>query len=290
MKLNKRNKVTIDPKYVLIVIIVLCIVAAIVSFRFEDKMTPVRNAVSSVISPMQKGVNGIGVFISGKMDYVHSKHELVNKNKKLMKEISDLNDENQILKQDKYELDNFRKLYKLDEQYADYPKVAARVVSSNADNWYSTFVIDKGSKQGIKKNMNVISGSGLVGIVTEVNSSYSRVRSIIDDESNVSGTVLKTKDDCIVSGNLTKLSSGTIDISGISSTSKIKDGYEVVTSQISDKYLPGILIGYTKDIAKSSDNLTLSGSLVPAVDFSNLEMVLVVTKVKDSKDLEDIMN
>lgn len=290
MKLNKRNKVTIDPKYILIVIIVLCMIVAIISFRFEDKMTPIRNAVSSVVSPMQKGVNGIGVFISEKMDYVRSKNELVKKNKKLMKEISDLNDENQILKQDKYELENFRKLYKLDEQYADYPKVAARVVSSNADNWYSTFVIDKGSRQGIKKNMNVISGSGLVGIVTDVNSSYSKVRAIIDDESNVSGTVLKTKDDCIVSGNLARMNSGTIDISGISASSKIKDGYEVVTSQISDKYLPGILIGYTKDLVKDADNLTLNGSVVPAVDFSNLEMVLVITKVKDSKDLEDIMN
>ena len=71
---------------------------------------------------------------------------------------------------------------------------------------------------------------------------------------------------------------------------EVKNGYEVVTSPVSDKYLPGILIGYARDIKTDSSNITQSAHLTPAADFSGLDMVLVITEVKDSGDLEDILN
>ncbi|MCR5625161.1 MAG: rod shape-determining protein MreC [Lachnospiraceae bacterium] len=290
MKLNKRSNITIEPKYIYIGIIILCIIMGILSFRFSDRVTPVRNAISSAVMPMQKGINSIGVVISEKIDYLHTMKNLVKENKKLKNKVEDLSEENQLLQRDKYELETFRQLYELDKDYADYPKVAARVISSDGDNWYNSFVIDKGSNDGISKNMNVIADGGLVGIVTQVNDNYSRVRSIIDDESNVSGTFVKSENSCIVSGSLTRINSGVLDLTDISTDSKIEEGDEVVTSQISNKYLPGILIGYCKNITNNKTNLTLTGELVPAVNFQNLDMVLVITEVKASDDLEDILN
>ena len=75
-------------------------------------------------------------------------------------------------------------------------------------NWFSDFIIDKGSKDGIKKNCNVLAGSGLVGIVTEVGPHYARVRALIDDASNVSAMMLSTSDTCIVRGDLKLASDG----------------------------------------------------------------------------------
>ncbi len=135
-----------------------------------------------------------------------------------------------------------------------------------------------------------MAGDGLVGIIIEVNNSYSRVRSIIDDTSNVAGTFLKTSDRCIVSGNLGLLDKGVIEVSGISGSASIKDGYAVVTSQISDKYLPGILIGYARNLKKDSSNITQAGYLTPAADFSKLDMVLVITQVKDSESLKEMLD
>ena len=287
--MRKKTKITIDPKYILAGLFVFCIILGIISFRFENKMTPVRSAVSSVIAPMQKGINAIGVKISERMDYATTLKKTVRKNKKLQSQIDKLSAENKLLQQDKYELENFRKLYDLDQQYAGYPKVAARVISSDPDNWYNTFIIDKGSKNGLKKNMNVMANGGLVGIITEVNKSYSKVRSIIDDNSNISGTVLGSSENCIVSGNLKLINNGVIEVSGINGDAKIEDGAEVVTSQISDKYLPGILIGYLKDLKKDSSNITQTGYLSPVVDFSSLDMVLVITQVKDSAELGDML-
>lgn len=287
--MRKRTKITMDPKYILMTIAIVCVALIIVSFRFQDKMTPIRTAVGSVVTPMQRGINKIGLVVADGMDYVTTVKKLVKKNNALQKQLDDLSQQNRLLQQDKYDLDDFRKLYSLEEKYSNYPKVAAHVISSDG-NWFNSFVIDKGSKDGLKVNMNVLAGDGLVGIVTEVNKSYARVRSIIDDESSVTGSFLKTSDMCFVNGNLKLIGKGMIDISGIPADAEVKDGYEVVTSPVSDKYLPGILIGYARDIKTDSSNITQSAHLTPAADFSGLDMVLVITEVKDFGDLEDILN
>lgn len=79
--MRKKTKITIDPKYILAGLFVFCIILGIISFRFENKMTPVRSAVSSVIAPMQKGINAIGVKISERMDYATTLKKTVRKNK-----------------------------------------------------------------------------------------------------------------------------------------------------------------------------------------------------------------
>lgn len=287
--MRKRTKITLDPKYILMTIAIVCVALIIVSFRFQNKMTPIRTAVGSVITPMQRGINKVGLVVADGLDYATTVKKLVKENNNLKEQLDEMSAQNRLLQQDKYDLDDFRKLYDLDEKYSDYPKVAAHVISSDG-NWFNSFVIDKGSDNGLKVNMNVLAGDGLVGIVTEVNKSYARVRSIIDDESSVTGSFLKTSDMCFVNGNLKLINKGMVDITGIPADAKIKEGYEVVTSPVSDKYLPGILIGYARDIKTDSSNITKSAHLTPAADFSGLDMVLVITEVKDSGDLEAILN
>jgi len=287
--MRKKTKITIDPKYILAVLLIFCIAVGIISYRFADKMAPVRSAAGTVITPMQKGINSLGRRLAEQIDYITTMRRTVDENKKLKKQLAELSAENKLLQQDKYELENFRKLFDLDQQYAGYPKVAARVISSDPDNWYNTFIIDKGTDDGLKKNMNVMAGEGLVGIITEVNKSYAKVRSIIDDDSNVYGTVLKNSENCVVTGNLNLMNKGVIEVTGINGDVKIEDGAEVVTSQISDKYLPGILIGYVRDLKKDSSNITQGGYLSPVVDFSSLDMVFVITEVKESAELEEML-
>jgi rod shape-determining protein MreC len=287
--MQKKKKISFSPRYILMIISFLCLILIVLSFRFQNETTQLRQTAGGVIIPMQNGINKVGRVISKEFQYATTVKKLVRQNTTLKKKLDEISAENKLLQQDKYDLENFRKLYDLDQQYAGYPKVAARVISSDPDNWYNTFIIDKGTQDGLSVNMNVMAGDGLVGIITECNKSYSRVRSIIDDESSVTGTFLKTTDNCNVSGNLKLMNKGVIELSNIANTAKIKDGYEVVTSQVSDKYLPGILIGYARDVKTDSTNMTKSGYLTPAADFTGLDMVLVITEVKDSGDLEAIM-
>ena len=78
--MRKRTKVTIDPKYILIVIVVICVALIFVSFKFEDKMAPLRSVVGNAVTPMQRGINSIGAKISEGMEYVTSLEKLVKEN------------------------------------------------------------------------------------------------------------------------------------------------------------------------------------------------------------------
>ena len=89
-------------------------------------MAPVRSVVGAVITPMQRGINKVGGFISDKSDNFKKIGQLTRENKELKDQVAFLSYENKMLLQDKYELDGLRELYKLDKKYLDYPKVAAR--------------------------------------------------------------------------------------------------------------------------------------------------------------------
>ncbi|OYP43384.1 rod shape-determining protein MreC [Lachnotalea glycerini] len=206
----------------------------------------------------------------------------MDKNIKLQAMVDELTIENSALQQDKYELARLRELYKLDETYPSYNKVAARIIGKDPGNWFSTFTIDKGSNEGFKVDNNVIAGSGLVGIITEVGPNWSTVRAIIDDSSNVSAMILSTSDRCIITGDLKLMSQGMIQFSQLNDQDNLVNvGDKVVTSNISDKYLQGILIGYISEKTTDANNLTSSGYVTPVVDFEHLQEVLVITDLKE---------
>ena len=130
--------------------------------------------------------------------------------------------------------------------------------------------------------MNVIANGGLVGRITGIGPNWAKVTSIINDNANVSGKTLSTSDTLMVSGDLEAMKDGKIRFSQlIDSKDAVAVGDKIVTSHISDKYLPNILIGYIYSIETDSNNLTKSGYLSPSVDFEHLEEVLVILETKE---------
>ena len=284
---KRRSDFEFDPKYLWIFCIILCLVLMFVSYRFPERFSGVKTFAGNLMAPMQRGINTVGRGISDKLEAFRSVKALRAENEQLKAKVEELTATNQQLTQDKYELDGLRRLYDLDAKYMDYEKVAARVIASDTNNWFYSFIVDKGSEDGIKAGMNVMAGNGLVGIVSETGKNWSRVRSIIDDNCNVSGMSIETQDTCIVSGDLKLMKEhGVIRVEMISMDASMKDDYEIVTSHISDKYLQGILIGYIQDIEVDSSNMTKTAYLIPAVDFKRLDEVLIVTELKEAYDFK----
>lgn len=284
---RRRIEFEFHPKYLWIFCIILCVVLMFVSYRFPERFSGVKTFAGNVISPMQRGINTVGRSISDRLQAFRDVKELRKENEQLKAKIEDLTTANQQLTQDKYELDGLRRLYELDAKYMDYDKVAARVIASDTNNWFYSFIVDKGTDQGIAVGMNVMAGNGLVGIVSETGKNWSRVRSIIDDNCNVSGMSLESQDTCIVSGDLKLMKEhGVIRVDMISMDAAFKEDGEIVTSHISDVYLQGILIGYIQDIRIDSSNMTKTAYLIPAVDFERLDEVLIVTELKEAYDFE----
>lgn len=281
MKRRRGTKFTIPSKYLLLILTAFCFIMMTITFTTDFVAGPLNSVAGFVVVPFQKGVSAVGTWLSDRSEELTQLKDVLKENQELKERIDELTIEVNSLQQDKYELANLRELYNLDNQYADYEKIGARVISKDSGNWFHSFVIDKGSDDGVEVDMNIIAGSGLVGRVTEVGKNYAKVISIIDDKSNVSAMVLSTSDRLIVSGDLELLNDGFIRFSQlIDDENKVKAGDKIVTSHISDKYLPGILIGYINKIDMDENNLTSSGLLVPAVDFSHMDEVLVILTKK----------
>lgn len=280
--MKKQSKFKIKPKILIFVLTLFCILSLILSVVFTGFSKPAKFAAGVIIVPLQDGVNSIGRWFNSKTDLLKSVDTLKKENDKLQQQIDELTEENSLLAQNKYELQRLRELYELDEDYSSYTKVAARVIGKDTGNWFSTFTINRGTDDGIQKDMNVISGGGLVGIVYDVGKNYAKVRSIIDDESSVSVSFANTSDTGIASGSLELIEEGEINVTGILADAEISEGDMVVTSQISDKFLPGILVGYLTETSKDSNELTQSGKIVPVVDFKHIDEVLVITQLKEN--------
>ena len=282
---HRRDRFSIPAKYIFLILTILCVAMMIISFTTDFVSEPLDTAAGYVIVPFQRGLGAAGAWLSGRSENIKKINELTEENAELKERIDELTIRINDLQRDKYELSQLRSLFLLDEQYSDYKKVGARVIGKDTGNWFSSFIIDKGSKDGIMTEMNVMAGSGLVGIVTNVGPNWAKVRSIIDDTSSLSGMVMSTSDTLIVSGDLELMDDGYIRFSQlIDEDDAVASGDQVVTSTISNKYLPGISIGYITEIEKDANNLTKSGFITPAVDFKRLTTVLVVTELKEESE------
>ncbi len=279
--MKKKNQTSHINRYILIGLSVFCALMMVLS-SFSDKAAgPFKVLANITVIPLQQGINHVGGWLGDMKDNFSTMQQLRNENEDLQAQIDALTTENNYLQEERYEYERLQELYQLDQNYAEYEKTAAHVIGKDAGNWFNTFTIDKGSKDGIEVDMNVLAGSGLVGIITEVGPTWAKVRSIIDDANNVSGMVLSTSDTCIVSGDLSLMSSGQIAFDQMENNDNVVAvGDQIVTSYISDKYLQGILIGSISEINVDSNNLTRSGYIIPAVDFKNIQEVLVITTTK----------
>ena len=255
------EKYKLPTKYWLLILSAISVILMLITFVFDIPLKPLNEVVSVTVVPLQKGISIVGENLYSKKELFNQVNELVDKNNKLMEQVNELTIENNKLLQDTIELNSLLKLYELDQTYSDYPKTGARVISGSTGNWFSTFIIDKGSN--------------------EVGANWSRVLSIIDDTSNVSCMVLTTNDHLMVSGSLANMENGYITFDQLSENAKdVEVGDKIVTSNISDVYLPGIPVGNISYMEKDSNHLSVSGYITPSVNFDHISEVLIITKLK----------
>jgi len=282
---NSKKK-QIQTKYMLMILTAICVLSIFISLIFNINGGPLHAVAGYIFVPMQQGINSTGEWIFDTANDFRSLSDALDEIEELKKQNAELTTQLTNTKLDQFELENLRELLELDAKYPTYEKVAASVVAKDSGNWFATFTINRGSNHGIKVGMNVIAGSGLVGIVTEVSPNFSKVRSIIDDSSNVSAMNPMTGDNFNVSGNLQTMNESMVITFSelIDDDNQVQVGDPVVTSYVSDRYQQGILIGYISSVGKNSNNLTKTGTITPVVDFEHLEEVLVITKIKETKD------
>lgn len=278
LKKKFQFRIHLKSKHLLVIMTFFCGSAVVSTLASGVTSEPLAEAAGMIVVPFEKSIDGIGSWIGEISQTFQDKQELINKNQELQDAVDTLTEQNNILIQNQSELLRLQELYKLDEEYSSYPKVAARIISKDPGNWYDTFMINRGSNDGIRVDNNVISGKGLVGIVTEVGSNWATVRSIIDDSSYVSVMTVGTDDNCVVTGDLELIDEGKLRFSQLyDKDDKVTVGERIVTSNISDKYVEGLFVGYVSELELDTNNLTKTGTIVTPVDFKHLKDVFVIT-------------
>ena len=285
MKKNSRHK--LKTKHLITMMTILCIGLIVLSLSSRFSFAPVRSARGYIVVPFQNGINQVGTWMNDQKKGFQSMKSLAEENEKLKEQVDELKVKNSNLVQDQEEAERLRALYNLDQEYSEYEKIGAQVIGKDAGNWYSTFIINRGNEDGVETDMNVIADGGLVGIVTGTGAHWATVRSIIDDSSNVSASVTSISQNCMVTGDLEMMDEGKIRFIQLTDKeNQVQEGDKVVTSSVSNKFLKGILIGYISGVQDDSNNLTKNGTIIPAVDFSDIQEVLVIKQLKQQAEEE----
>lgn len=267
-------------KYILLILTIICLISLVFTYSRGDTIGVYKTAVSKLFSPISNAITGIG-------DYFSEKKQLSAEKEELQAKIEQLEEENRLLleqlkkyQSDYYSLNEMKSLLEIKDEFASYPMVGAKVIAKENGNWFSKFTINRGSNDGIEKDMNVIAAGGLAGIVTQVGPDYAVVTSILDDQMNVSAIGRTSRASCMVMGDIDAMSEGYIRLMYMKKDADIREYDEIITSPTSSKYLPDLTIGYAVLLQTDPNNMTMSGYLIPAVDFENIENVMVIMKRK----------
>lgn len=268
-------------KYILIALTVFCVALIGITSVKDGFLDPLRTGVGYFLIPVQSGVNAAGTTLYNGLSELSQLRNAVNENAEMKQQLAELTQTNNRLQSEHFELQRLRELYELDQEYLEYETIGARVIAKDSGDWFHVFRINKGSADSVRVDANVIAGGGLVGIVTDVGANYATVRAIIDDISRVSSMAQQSGNSCMVAGDLLLYKEGRLRITNILKDADVKDGDRIVTSNISAKFLPGILVGYAAEITTDSTQLTKSGYLIPVAEFESLQEVLVITTLKE---------
>ncbi|KRN29347.1 mreC protein [Lactobacillus selangorensis] len=201
-------------------------------------------------------------------------------NEKLKKQLDQLAQTKVTAQTLRTENKELKKQLKLNDTLTDYTQISAAVLSRSPDNWQNQVVINKGSVSGVAKNMPVMSGSGLIGRVVEVNKSNSKVEliSTTNKNSDKFAAEVTTKDGKRVNGIISGYDANSKELimSQLNTNKGIKKGDKVTTSGLGGRTPKGLFIGTVQTIKKDDYGLASSIYLKPATDLNNFTVVTVI--------------
>ncbi len=232
--------------------------------------------LSPVFSYPQKMVTRAFSGIENFAGLFRRKGELITENRLLKESLIKLTGELQELKEYESENRQLRKLLQFREREplreTIESAVGAEVIGRDPSNWYQTVLIDKGINDGIKLNAPVLTHQGLVGRIKKTGSASSVAMLILDGNSSISALIQRTREQGIVRGGFENVCR----MEYLSGRVEVKYGDIVLTCGLGGIYPKDIIVGKVIGIEKTHSGLLQSAVILPAVEFSRLENVLVV--------------
>ncbi len=260
-------------------IIILLVTVLFVSLMLSSSRgKPNAGIVSNTLGVVLKPLNSIGTYISNCLKYGKDADKFVTENTLLKQQLITLNQKSADYDKLSEENARLRLMLELSKTTKDYNLKACNVISTDTQNWSSSFKIDKGLKDGIKKNDAVINEIGLVGYVSEVGRNWAKVVTILDTQSSVGAVVDRLEEYCIVQGDVTLFDNNLCAIKYLTTETSVSVGDIVTTSGTGGIYPKDITIGKINEIKPNSNGISWDAVVAPVVDFSKMSEVFVITK------------
>ena len=243
----------------------------------SDSKNPISGGVGTVLNPVQKVVYTISDKVHDVFDFFYNFSDVKNENNDLKKKNLEL--ENQLVEYNELKRQNdvLRGIVDFSKENNQYKYIGTNIKEKSGNSFVEGYTIDKGSSEGIKKDYIVISPEGLVGVVTEVHSNWSKIQTLLNENVAVAATIEgdSNSGDGIVKGyrNGSEMQA---EITNLPMNSTIKEGETVVTSGLGGYYPKGIRIGEVTSVQSDDVKVMKTAILKTYVDFNNLQELFVV--------------
>lgn len=257
---------------VLIALVALSILSSIIG----KHLSPQANIVGTITAPFRLAVNGIWNGIEDFVTTYRDGSKIMLENAELEAELNDLREQLSDYQATKAENEFYKKYLKIAENNPDFKFASATLISRDNDDPYQSFVINKGTLNGIAAYDPVITDAGLVGFVSQVGLTTSKVTTILSPELVMGALDNRTSDSGIIAGDLEIAKSGKTKFSNLARSCSVAIGDYVVTS--GEGIFPkGLLIGKIETIGNDKYNTSIYATVTPFAEISELRQVMVIT-------------
>ncbi len=238
------------------------------------------NVVSFLTSPFQKVTSSVSESTGGFFDRILHADEIYEENQQLKEQIRILTEQQVELEQYRWENESLRSFMGLKEVNPDHEYVMASVVSRDPNSRFHSFAIDKGSLDGVQYLDPVITEDGLVGRITEVGLSFSKVTTILDPALHVGAYNARTRDMGTVTGRIAAAEEGLCSMELVSRTSSAAKDDIIVTAGSTGLFPKDLVIGRIQSLSTESDGKSMTALIQPTAEIETVANVLVVTSFR----------
>jgi len=268
-------KVPFSKKTLIILVTALLIVS--ISLTVEPKENPniFERMVNTVFLPVQSVVKWPYDKVKGSIEFFTNMKEYALENERLTGENAELKEKVRVLEINGIENEELRNMLNLTKKYDTSNAVVAEVISVDS-NWFEVITINKGSNDGIKENMTVLTPAGLVGKVTKVFDFSAQVTTILDVSNVVSASLTKTGDLVTTQGDMGLVKERLLNLKYVPSDILLSEGDVIETSGMGGIYPKGIYIGTINKVEEDTELKKQYALVEPGNDFSKMREVLII--------------
>lgn len=241
--------------------------------------SPVSAAVGTVLSPLQKGVSVVTNKVGHLVDHFQNYDEMETENKQLREKVAELEQQVRDAQVALDENERLRVLTGLVEANPTFHYDMAEVIARSPGQWATTISIDKGSLAGVSENDLVVTAEGMVGYVSMVAPTYSKVTTVLDTNMHAGALVTRTRESGIAQGDYELMGSGMLRLSYLGKDSDVVIGDTVQTSGEGGIFPKGIMIGTVERVMIEENGMDNYAVIRPFVDPATVTDVYVITDV-----------